>query len=514
MSDELIFAEEQDTPSTARPHTPWKILIVDDDEEVHTITKLALRNFRFDGRPLEFLHSHSGQDGLDTIRNHPDIALCLLDVVMESDHAGLDMVPKIRDELGNSFIRIVLRTGQPGQAPEETIIADYDINDYKEKTELTRGKLHTLLYSCLRSYRDILALERNRQGLERILIASTQLQQKTFVRDFAHGILEQISAILCPDEDALYAQCEGVAAHEQYGRLTVVAGTGRYEGDTGKSVVDLLPGEANRFLDSVETGFHAEHLDSGYLCLYRSNELHLSLLYMEGLTARNALEKHLLEVFCRNALTAFENLSLRSELEDSQREIVYILGDAVEHRSRETGQHLRRVAEISFLLARASGLSPHESALIREAAPLHDLGKIAIPDFVLNKPGPLDPDEWAIMQTHTQHGYDMLHSSDKPILRTGARIALDHHERWDGRGYPHGLKGEDISLPGRITAIADVFDALCSRRCYKEPWELDDVKALFQKERGAHFDPTLVDLLMEHWDEVVAIKTQYPDRER
>ena len=513
MSDELIFADEQDTHAEQQTQIPWKILIVDDDEEVHTITKLALRNFQFDGRPLTFLHSHNARDGLDMIREHPDVALCLLDVVMESDHAGVDMVPRIRDELRNTFVRIVLRTGQPGQAPEETIIADYDINDYKEKTELTRGKLHTLLYSCLRSYRDILALERNRQGLERILLASTQLQQKTFVQDFARGILEQISAILAPDEDALYAQCEGVAAHEESGRLTVVAGTGKYQHDVGKTVTDLLPASAHAFVAGVETGFHAQHLDSGYFCLYRSSELHLSLLYLKGLTARNAMEKHLLEVFCQNALTAFENLSLRTELEDSQREIVFILGDAVEHRSRETGQHLRRVAEISYLLAKASGLGQHQAVLIREAAPLHDLGKIAIPDAVLNKPGPLDPDEWAIMQTHAQHGYDMLHQSDKPILCTGAQIALEHHERWDGKGYPRGLAGTDISLPGRITAIADVFDAFSSRRCYKEAWSLDQVKALFQKERGTHFDPDLVDLLMERWDEIVEIKALFPDRE-
>ena len=194
---------------------------------MHSITTLALRNFHFDGRSLQFLHAYNGAEGIAMVRDNPDLALCLLDVVMETDHAGLDMVEVIRDQLRNSFTRIVLRTGQPGQAPEETIIADYDINDYKEKNELTRGKMHTLLYSCLRSYRDILALERNRQGLERILDASTRLQQHTFIQDFAHGILEQISAILSPDEDALYALCEGVAAHEQFGRLMVVAGTRR-----------------------------------------------------------------------------------------------------------------------------------------------------------------------------------------------------------------------------------------------------------------------------------------------
>jgi response regulator RpfG family c-di-GMP phosphodiesterase len=510
MSEKLTFANERKTQEPEHL-APWKILIVDDDEEVHAITTLALRNFRFDNRPLTFLHSYSGAEGEATMRDNPDIALCLLDVVMETDQAGLDLAEIIRTRLNNTFTRIVLRTGQPGQAPEETIIADYDINDYKEKTELTRSKLHTLLFSCLRSYRDILALDRNRQGLERILSASIHLQQKTFLTDFARGILEQISAILSPDEDALYAQCEGIAAHEQSGNLTVVAGTGAYRDQVGVRVAQLLPGTVGDFIDNTDMGYHSLYQDNGYLCLYRSNELHLSMLFLKGLEPKSPIERHLLEVFCQNALSAFENLSLRTELAESQREIVYILGDAIEHRSRETGQHLRRVCEISQLIALKGGLNEQHAVLIGEAAPLHDLGKIGIPDHVLNKPGPLTPQEWEIMKTHSQIGYDLLQHSDRPILQAGALIALDHHERWDGSGYPQGKQGKSISIEGRITALADVFDALTSARCYKEPWSFEAVKSLFVDERGKHFDPELVDILLEHFDEVIGIKHCHPD---
>ncbi|WP_394170043.1 DUF3369 domain-containing protein [Saccharospirillum alexandrii] len=510
MNEKLTFASER-TTSDPEHLQPWKVLIVDDDEEVHAITTLALRNFRFDGRPLAFLHSHSGVEGEAMMRDNPDTALCLLDVVMETDHAGLDLAETIRTQLNNTFTRIVLRTGQPGQAPEETIIADYDINDYKEKTELTRSKLHTLLYSCLRSYRDILALDRSRQGLERILSASIHLQQKTFLTDFALGILEQISAILSPDEDALYAQCEGIAAHEQAGKLTVVAGTGAYHNKVGVPVTQLLPDSVRTFIDSTKLGYHSHYMDNGYLCLYRSNELHLSMLFLKGLTPQSPIERHLLEVFCQNALTAFENLSLRTELEDSQREIVFILGDAVEHRSRETGQHLRRVSHISELIALKAGLGEQQAQLIREAAPLHDLGKIGIPDQVLNKPGPLDAEEWEIMKTHSQIGYDLLHQSEKSILRVGALIALDHHERWDGTGYPHGKQGDSISIEGRITALADVFDALTSARCYKNPWSYEETRALIERERGQQFDPALTDIVLAHFDDLIAIKNTYPD---
>jgi response regulator RpfG family c-di-GMP phosphodiesterase len=235
------------------------------------------------------------------------------------------------------------------------------------------------------------------------------------------------------------------------------------------------------------------------------------MLFLKGLAPKSPIERHLLEVFCQNALTAFENLSLRTEREDSQREIVYILGDAIEHRSRETGQHLRRVCEISELIALKAGLSEQQAGLIREAAPLHDLGKIGIPDQVLNKPGPLTAQEWEVMKTHSQIGFDLLHQSDKPILRAGALIALDHHERWDGSGYPQGKQGTTISIEGRITALADVFDALTSVRCYKEPWSFEAVKSLFADERGKQFDPELVDILLDNFDDIIRIKQHHPD---
>ncbi|WP_196157125.1 DUF3369 domain-containing protein [Reinekea sp. G2M2-21] len=514
MSDELIFADEvhptEQAPTAVRP---WKILIVDDDEEVHSITKLALRNFTFDDRPLTFLHAYSGKEGIDTLQQNPDVAVCLLDVVMETEHAGLDTANAIRSDLKNGFVRIVLRTGQPGQAPEETIIAEYDINDYKEKTELTRGKLHTLIYSCLRSYRDIIALDRSRQGLERILESSTQLQQKTYLKDFAKGILEQITAILSPEEDAFYAKNDGVAAFEHSGELKVIAGTGEFADKESENAYQIIPAECREIIDDEEPGFKSKMTSAGFICMYRSSEEHTGLLFMRELKTRNELENHLLQMFCRNALTAFENISLRTLLEESQREIVYLLGDAVEHRSKETGYHLKRVSEISFVLATKCGLSQETARSIREAAPLHDLGKIAIPDSILNKPAKLDAEEWEVMKSHSEVGYEMLHSSDKPLLKLGAEIARDHHERWDGTGYPAGKKGDEIGIAGRITAIADVFDALCSRRVYKSPWDMKRVEEYFQLQRGLHFDPDLVDLLFEHLDEFIEIQQNYPDPE-
>lgn len=512
MSDELIFAAEPEISDLdASPRKPWKILIVDDDEEVHSITKLALRNFTFDDRPLLFIHAYTGAEGIEQLQEHQDVAVCLLDVVMETEHAGLDTASRIRTELKNSFVRIVLRTGQPGQAPEETIIAEYDINDYKEKTELTRSKLHTLMYSCLRGYRDIISLERSRKGLERILECSTQLQQKTYLKDFARGILEQISAVISQEEDAFYAKNHGVAAFDNTGELKVIAGTGEFVDCENKNAEDIIPEEFKPLLRGAELGFKSKMTHSGFVCVNRTSERHMGVLFLRDLKTRNELESSLLHMFCRNALTAFENISLRTLLEESQREIVYMLGDAVEHRSKETGLHLKRVAEISYLLAKKLGLPKQEATSIREAAPLHDLGKISIPDNILNKPEKLDPDEWEVMKTHSQVGFDMLKNSDKPLLKMGAEIARDHHERWDGTGYPAGLSGNNISIAGRIAAIADVFDALCSRRVYKAPWDMRRVEEYFQLQRGLHFDPTLVDLLFDSLEEFEDIQKRFKD---
>ena len=212
----------------------------------------------------------------------------------------------------------------------------------------------------------------------------------------------------------------------------------------------------------------------------------------------------------RLALTAVysaktvESARLIAEQEATQREIIHILGQASEYRSKETGDHIQRVAEISYLLAKYYGLSEEDSERIRLAAPMHDLGKIGVSDAVLNKPGKLNDAEYVEMQAHAIIGESMLLTSKRALLQFAASIAGSHHERWDGTGYPRRLKGELIPLAGRICAVADVLDALSSHRCYKQPWSEDRIREEFISQRGEQFQPELVDLLLEHWDEFYA----------
>ena len=184
------------------------------------------------------------------------------------------------------------------------------------------------------------------------------------------------------------------------------------------------------------------------------------------------------------------------ELRRTQLELVRRLGAAVEWRDADTGLHVDRIGRFSERLALAAGMSKTDAELLRQASVLHDVGKVGIPDRILNKPGPLDAHEWEVMKTHTTIGASILEGSESDLMRLARTVALTHHENWDGSGYPAGLRGEDIPLAGRICAICDVFDALLAPRPYKNPWGIDDVISEIASLRGTKFDPSLVDAFL------------------
>ncbi|TBL81270.1 HD domain-containing protein [Paenibacillus thalictri] len=208
---------------------------------------------------------------------------------------------------------------------------------------------------------------------------------------------------------------------------------------------------------------------------------------------------------------SLESALLTNEIEETQKEIIFTMGEIGESRSKETGNHVKRVAEYSFILAIGLGMSHEEAEMLRIASPMHDIGKVAIPDAVLKKPGKLDEEEFAVMKTHTTIGYGLLRNSHRQLLKTAAILAYEHHEKWNGKGYPRGIAGDDIHVYGRITAIADVFDALGSDRVYKKAWELDRILNLFKEERGQHFDPKVVDVFMEQLPQILKVRDQYSD---
>jgi putative two-component system response regulator len=215
----------------------------------------------------------------------------------------------------------------------------------------------------------------------------------------------------------------------------------------------------------------------------------------------------------RAAWLAEEVRKATSEVRQRERETVIRLSKAAEFRDPETGAHILRMAHYSELIARGLGLSVEDQELLLEAAPMHDIGKVGIPDNILLKPGRLDPEEFEIMKRHAILGYEILKDSSSRVLQAGAEIARAHHEKFDGSGYPNGTKGKDIPIFSRIVAVADVFDALTSERPYKKAWTLEQAVDHMKANSGSHFDPECVVIFFDQWEAVLDIRQRFKDED-
>lgn len=304
-----------------------------------------------------------------------------------------------------------------------------------------------------------------------------------------------------------------VAVYSDKGILNVVAATGNLHYLIGQNLRHAhLP--SRQILDDLLLALQqgqSQYCSNRLVVFFPSSNGEAVLIYLEGIRKLNEWDRRIVQVFCSNTHIAFENMYLRNEVEGTQREIIFKLGEAIEVRSFETGNHVKRVAEVVRILGHHYGLSSEDMETLGFAAPIHDIGKLAVPDAILNKPGKLTLEEFEIIKHHTTIGYEMLKSSKRPIIQAGAVIAQQHHERYDGCGYPLGLKGEKIHIFGRIVALADVFDALGSRRVYKEAWPIDRIVEYIAGQRGAQFDPLLTDIFLEHIDELASIRADLPD---
>jgi len=508
-NDELLsFADELPPDPEQDSIQPWKILVVDDEEEVHRVTRLALGDITVHGRPLLFIDAYSGKESVEIMRNQPDIAMVLMDVVMETEHAGLDAVQAIRHELQNRFVRIVLRTGQPGQAPEHEVVRRFDINDYKEKTELTTTKLYTLLHTGLSLHRELVAMDQARMGLEQVISASAAMFEQRSLEHLQHGLLQQLAALLYARRDAVIVSA-GITAALSGGCLRIVAGTGNYKGTVGRCADEVLPSDA---LTHIERAFQdglmvvGEHHFAVHFAA-RSGARHV--VYLSSESRFEPSDVRLVQLFCRNVTIAFENLALNEEIRRSQRQLILLLSSAIEERSPELRNHVQRVSQYAMLMGRLLGLPEESVDALGVAAAMHDLGKIGVPDSVLNKPGRLDPEERRVMETHVERGRAMLKGQEGALLRQSELTVAQHHEHWDGGGYPMGLRGEEADLFARVTAVADVFDALSTARCYKQAWTLGQVTEYFREQSGKQFEPRLVELFLGNIDKFAEIQKRF-----
>ncbi len=502
----------------ANEFPPWQVLVVDDEPEVHTISQLVLRDVVYRGRALRLLHAYCAAEAWQQLQANGDIAVILLDVVMESDDAGLQLVREIRETLGNTDVRIILRTGQPGMAPEREVIDRYEIDDYKCKADLTSQQLYTSIVVALRAFEYIRVMQRNRVGLEKVIAASGDLYQQRSLELFATGVLTQLGGFMQTSEDGILCARRGNALGVDQDQIYVLAGSGRYETlvDRPLDLVDrpLDKGQwSERVVDIVWQALTERRHDFGdcHTALYlpSSNQRDLAIYFDTG-APTNPIDRRLLEVFCANIAVGMENIQLFEQLKLGQRATIVALADLAEHRDLDTGEHVLRVARMTEDIARqlmAWGEFPDRlSTVILEhigmASMLHDVGKVSIPDRVLHKSGPLNEAERLLMQSHAHNGGRLLDKAARYVpgsryLALAADIANHHHEWYNGKGYPSGLVGEAIPLPARIVSVADVYDALVSRRPYKAPWPIEQAVTYIQERAGSQFDPRVVAAFVE-----------------
>lgn len=310
----LMF--KKTSPSKPRSSgQPWKVLIADDEISVHQVTMLALQDFEFAGNGLIFLSAYSAGEAISVISEHRDIALVLLDVVMESDDAGLQVVEYVRHTLGNQAVRIILRTGQPGVAPERQIVTNYDINDYKEKTELTATKLFTAVYAAVRTYRDIRALESNRKGLEAVIEATGTMFRTRRLSGFAQGVLEQLTALLFLEPDAVYCHTDGIAAATDNGGLAIIAATGCYAPHIGEDLSSLDDNliVAAIMAARIQKG-DVHWQDNIYAAYFRTEQGYENIVCVKGANNARLRVTQLILLFLRNVAIALENICLHHDL--------------------------------------------------------------------------------------------------------------------------------------------------------------------------------------------------------
>lgn len=331
---------------------------------------------------------------------------------------------------------------------------------------------------------------------ENIQVAMNILKEENYVFSFASDGEEALALVELDTFDLIlldimmpkmngYDVCKRLKSNPEFCDIPIIFLTAKNDVDA------IAKGFEIGGIDYIIKPFHACEL------LART-KTHLELSYAKYLLTKKNSELAL--------KVERQGARLLEEVEENQREMIYVLMEVMESTSDETGKHIKRVAESSRLLAHYTDyLSEEDETVIFHAAPMHDIGKVAIPQEILHKPGKLTPEEFNVMQTHAEKGKNFLKNSKRKLLTAAAVIAYEHHEKWDGTGYPRGLKGNEIHIFGRIVALADVFDALTHKRQYKQAWEINDAVDYIKSLSGIQFDPKLVDIFIEHLPEFINI---------
>ena len=496
---EFLFAEEDETP-VAASGSAWKVLIADDEPDVHVATKLVLRDFSFKDRAIQFLDAYNGQETCEILRQNPDTAVVFLDVVMESDDAGLRAVKRIREELGNQMVRIILRTGQPGHAPEEHVVLNYHINDYKSKSEMTTKKLFTSLVSALRSFQDLQTIEASRRGLEKVLDAAGNMDFRS--RNlFVSGLLLQLASLLDLGDTDLVL----ISRNDADGTDMIMAAAGGFDSFVGEAVKDVLDSETVDLVTKAFASGDTQTNSTRAVYLVPMPNLRDVAIYVGGSRRLSETELALVDIFCIKVVLAHENFEFVEQSRKDQSAEIALLAKITGHADYLTVAHAVNRGRLSREIAQkmkdrhasrvVEGRLPD---LLERSAILADIGNIEIPSSILDSAQPLSADDQARVRAHTKTGAALLQNvlaevSGGRVATLASEIALTHHECFDGSGYPQRLSGDAIPMAGRIVAVADTYLAMTSPRPWRGALAHEQAVALIDEESGKKFDPKVVD---------------------
>lgn len=484
---------------------------MDGDSETHAVTAHALNRLVYRDRAVVIFESRSSSDARAVISVHPDIAVVIAGMALEGNSPALELIRWLRREKHNDQVQIILQTAGAVRESEELLAEEFELSDLQPKAECSDVRIRTSVIASLRTYAALAASRAQHADLRRISEASALVFRNSTIADFERAALTSLSSFLhgIENTDRLFGVFASRPPTEVVPRITTA--TGSFKHLEGQKLSQML---APALYDRVLTHNYAKgHLSLGKLRVYAFRIRDGSEVYiiLEDEAELSEWNRDLLEGFRLQLGVALDNYHLFHGMESAREDLVFALGEMAESRSEETWNHVKRVAEITHIIAQGLGMGEYESDQLRLAASLHDLGKLSIPEDILAKESHLSGTEFETMKSHALVGYEMLITSDRSLFRTAARIALEHHENWDGTGYPRSLKGEEINLYSRIVTVADVFDALGNRRSYKKPWNTSDILDFMRRETGRKFDPKVMEVFFARFEELNQIRTQLPD---
>ncbi len=483
--------------------SPWKVMIADDEPAFRTLASRYLCNLSFEGRLIEILEASSAAEAKQILREHDNIAVILLDVRMESPNAGYDLVRHIRETMGNHSVRIVLASGLFERKSREIAIVDYDVNDAIDKADILDARLCTTVIKALRSYRDILRVNASLNAVTENGRPGGEIAEE------CDRMLEScLAAASCTSRSGNLSGLVGSCRLES---MKLVAGCGRFTAYRSAHLTETLYEDPIISMLACVKDHRPIVTPNSFTAAYAPTNSTMGVIHIEQTEPFAPHTLDLIRLVSPNLVTSISCIITADNGLSRDVETMSTIHALVSTRSRETGKHVRRVGLTSEHLALLVGVGEREAETIGYAAQLHDVGKVGVPDNVLHKPGHLTEMEYQLMMIHTRLGHRILSANSSTLFSTAATIALNHHERWDGQGYPNKLHGEDIPLAGRIVAICDVFDALTHERSYRKAMTIKRAVGIIRKEHGRAFDPRLTDLFLNHIDEFLAIGNSVND---